>query len=207
MANGKCAVHGGKTPVGLASPNLVTGRYSKYLPTRLLARYQESVADPELLALKDDIALLDTRLGEVLERLQSGEDANAWLLLGGAVKDLTRFTREAEDADEPGEALEQIGKLTDYIGNLVARALSEESAWLHARSLIKERADLVANERKRLVELQQYVTSERALLFVQAVMASVKQHVTEPTALRAIAADLARLSDVRDGSQLAGARG
>src|SRR4051812_27426822 len=45
MANGRCRLHGGKTPSGVASPNLVHGRFSKDLPTRLLARFEEALSD------------------------------------------------------------------------------------------------------------------------------------------------------------------
>lgn len=195
MANGRCRVHGGATPSGLASPQTISGRYSKYLPTRLLARYQEAVADPELLALKDDIALLDTRLGEVIANLDTGRSQATWEILG---HQWGKFAAEWKTMDWTAQE-----KAVDSVSKLIADGLSEGYVWSEIRGLLKERSELVANERKRLVELQQYVTSERALLFVQAVMASVKQHVTEPTTLRAIAADLARLSDVPDGGRIA----
>ena len=44
-------MHGGTTPRGLALPQTRTGRFSKDLPTRLLANYQAAPADPEMLAL------------------------------------------------------------------------------------------------------------------------------------------------------------
>lgn len=61
-----CKIHGGDTPVGLAAPNFKTGRYSKYLPTGLAERYIVARTDPELLSLRDEIGLVDTRISEVL---------------------------------------------------------------------------------------------------------------------------------------------
>ncbi len=61
-----CKIHGGDTPVGLAAPNFKTGRYSKYLPAGLTERYVAARIDPELLSLRDEIGLVDTRITEVL---------------------------------------------------------------------------------------------------------------------------------------------
>lgn len=66
MPNGRCRLHGGRTPAGVASPHFKTGRYSKVLPARLLERYQTALADPDLLAMHDEIALLDAQLQEIV---------------------------------------------------------------------------------------------------------------------------------------------
>lgn len=202
MDNGRCHKHGGATPVGFGLPQTVTGRHSKYLPTRLIGRYQEAVSDPELLALRDDIGLLDTRIGQVVAALDTGESRESWVALMAAVSSLEDQWQKLLDDGEPPEAME---RTVESIGRLVRQGLSEGYVWSEIRGLLKDRAGLVASERSRLVELQQYVTSERALLFVHAVMASVKQHVSDRRALAAISADLARLSDVRDSRELAGA--
>lgn len=196
MANGRCRMHGGSTPSGLALPQTIHGRHSRYLPTRLISRYEEAVADPELLTLKDDIALIDTRLSEVINALNTGESKQAWEVLAygwGAFADGWK-----DMAPDDMEAS------VERISGVIKNGLAESYVWNEIRALVKERADLVSNERKRLVELQQYVTTEKALLFVHAVMASVKKHVPDQAALAAIAADLHALSDVRGGSEPAG---
>ena len=66
----RCRMHGGKTPRGVALPQTRHGRYSKDLPTRLLARYEEAVTDPELLNLSSEIALVDSMTRDVLESLE-----------------------------------------------------------------------------------------------------------------------------------------
>ena len=76
-----CYQHGGATPRGMALPQTKTGRYSRDLPTRLAARYQESLSDPDLLALREEIALIDARLGDLLKRVDSGESGVLWDLL------------------------------------------------------------------------------------------------------------------------------
>jgi hypothetical protein len=68
----KCRFHGGASLIGVASPTFKHGRYSKHLPTRLAARYAEALSDPQLLELRDEIALVGTRQTELLEQLDSG---------------------------------------------------------------------------------------------------------------------------------------
>lgn len=66
MANGRCRIHGGATPSGFALPQYKTGRYSKVLPDALRYRYEVARDDEDLLSLRDEIALLDIRITELL---------------------------------------------------------------------------------------------------------------------------------------------
>ena len=81
MPNGVCYTHGGNSRAGIASGTFKTGKYSKYLPARLVGKYEEAAADPELLALRDDVALLDTRIVTVVSALNTGESQEAWTSL------------------------------------------------------------------------------------------------------------------------------
>src|SRR5688500_15140239 len=71
--NGRCRMHGGKTPSGLASPNLLHGRYSKDLPTQLLTRFEEALEDRELLSLRQDVGLLDAMITQKLAEMRDEE--------------------------------------------------------------------------------------------------------------------------------------
>lgn len=143
MANGRCRLHGGLTPAGAAHPAFIHGRYSKYLPTRLSERYRTAATDPDLLALGSEVALLDARLAELVERTNATE--------AGVV-------------------------------------------WAEIVQLVEQRRRLVESERRRLVDLQQYLTAEQALGLITAITASVRRHVHDREALRAISADVARIS-------------
>src|SRR6185436_8277650 len=71
--SGRCRLHGGRTPRGLADANTRTGRYSRDLPTRVAARYESALADPELLSVRDDIALLQGSIQQVMAEVQAAE--------------------------------------------------------------------------------------------------------------------------------------
>lgn len=152
MANGRCYMHGGKALVGTANPAFKTGRYSKYLPARLTERYHEALADTELLALRDEIAVLDARLSEVL----------------------------AED---------------DPVG------------WPDVVAIMEQRRKLVESERKRLVDMQQMITTEQAMLLIAAISDAVRRHVDDRTILAAISADVARIIGRSSGDDARGRSG
>lgn len=195
MANGRCRIHGGKSLAGVASPTFKAGRYSKYLPARLAGRYEEAASDPELLALKDDIALLDTRIASTVAALDTGESREAWSSLFALWQELDRDMQALLDDGETSESMEST---VAALGETIKRGLSEGYVWTEIRGLLKERAALVAGEQKRLVDMQQYVTATQALGFVAAVMASVRKHVSDRSALAAIGSDLTQLS-LREG--------
>lgn len=78
MPNGRCRLHGGKSLKGAMQPAFKTGRYSKSLPTRLAARYEELAADPELLNIRDEILVLRARLSDLLSKVDTGESEASW---------------------------------------------------------------------------------------------------------------------------------
>lgn len=70
-----CLAHGGKTPRGAASPHFKTGRYSRSLPGHLVAAYEKALNDPKLLSLRDELALTDAMISELLRQLDDDSDA------------------------------------------------------------------------------------------------------------------------------------
>lgn len=187
MPNGRCRIHGGKAPTGIAHSQFTTGRYSKHIPSRMAARYQEAQDDPELLAMREEVRLLDARLLDVLSRVDTGESGKIWAELQKAWR--TYRTGPPEKRMEAEAA----------ISDLISDGASDYEAWEDVRSLIDQRSRLVAGERQRLVQMQQFITAEKAMNLVGAVMASVRQHVRDRAVLSAIASDLGALS-LRDGS-------
>lgn len=183
MPNGRCRMHGGSSPTGLAHPNTTHGRYSKHLPTRMLATYEHAQQDPELLDLRDDIALLDARLSDLLKRVDSGESGQLWKDLRAAWKAVTTATTE----DERSMALAELGPL-------IARGYMDTQAWGEIASLLERRRRLVESERKRLIEMQQMMTMSQAQLLIARLYDVVAQHVSDRTTLAAIGAGLQALA-------------
>lgn len=181
-----CYHHGGMIPRGIALPQTTTGRYSKHLPTRLLATYEAAKRDPELLALRDEVALIDARLADLLKRVETGESGATWRAVRGAYGAFEEATVK-KDTDAARGALTSLK-------SLIVRGAADEAAWSDVRTCLEQRRRLVESERKRLVEMQQMVGADEAALLVRTLTEAVREHVRDPAALRAIADALGRVA-------------
>lgn len=88
MKNGRCRMHGGTTPRGTDLPQFRHGRYSKSLPDNLAGRYEEALSDEERHDLRDEIALAEAKIADLLSGMKRGPaslEARAW-------KDVERWT-------------------------------------------------------------------------------------------------------------------
>jgi hypothetical protein len=153
--------------------------------------------DPELLSLRSEIALTDGRIGDLLERVSSGESGKIWADINQARKD---YVNSAEDGDTEAakRALRRLLKLA-------GRGHADYATWNDIGTQIRQRQTLVESERKRLVQMQQMVTAEQATVLINSIAHTIKgaviEHCDRDTAgrlLTAIAADLARLLDRPD---------
>lgn len=68
-----CLAHGGRTPRGVASPHFKTGHHSRARPGDLEAKYEHAVNDPKLLSLREDLALTDAMIAELLRQLDDDD--------------------------------------------------------------------------------------------------------------------------------------
>jgi hypothetical protein len=183
-----CQVHGGKTPRGIASPQTRTGRYSKDMPTRMAVRYQEAQQDPELLILRDEIALLDSRLADVLARVDTGESGALWSQLSKSWDDFMA-----------ARAGGNVAKMTEALAHhqaILERGRADYAAWAEIGTLLDRRQRFVESERRRYVEMQQMVSLEQAMLFLGAVTDAVRRHVTDQATRAALGRELEILADL-----------
>ena len=185
MPNGRCRMPAGKPQAGIASPRFPNGPYSRYLPERLIGRYTEAESDEKLLELRADIALVDARLADLLGRLDSGESRTVWQRLREAQREFTRARRSG--------ATEEMRAALLAIDELIAQGASEASVWEDVLRLLDQRRRLVESERRRLVEMGQMITTERAMVLLGVVVATIRRHVTDRAALAAISSDLRQL--------------
>src|SRR5215218_3731776 len=112
MANGRCRMHGGRSPRGVAHPSFKTGRFSRSIPSRLSQSYEEALADPRKLELADELAVIVARNREMLESLYSGESDGLWRRLICHKRKL-EAARRAGDLDAQAEHLNIIIRLIE----------------------------------------------------------------------------------------------
>lgn len=186
MRNGRCKMHGGLTPAGIANPNTTHGRYSKHLPTRLADRYHEARSDPDLIALREEIALTDARLADLLGRVDTHEAGTRWKAVGAAV----RAYRKAEAGEEDDDR----EKAFDLIEELTSEGLADYEAWDEVHRMVEQRRKLAETETKRLDKAGRSISAERAMLLVAAVVEVIRSHVQDRDTLAAISRDVGRLT-------------
>lgn len=184
-------MHGGKTPVGTAASQFKTGRYSKYLPARLAGRYQESQADTKLLELREEVSLVDSRLADLLSRVDTNEAGYWW-------KELQRIHREYHEAVKKSD-IAAMSKSLAELWHIIQSGVSDYAAWNEVYGVLEQRRKLVESERKREVEMHQTITAERAMLLIGALTGIIQSHVTDNGIRAAIAADVRKLITIEPG--------
>lgn len=178
----KCAMHGGKTPVGIASPHFKTGRHSKHLPERMRERYEEALVDDDLTELTAEIALLDTRIADLLARVDTGESGAAWAVAGKAYREL----RNAMGKIDIPAAQDAMQQLEAALGD----GSADYTAWNEIQELVQQRRLLVETQRKVLADAGQMITVEQGMLLVGSLLSIIKARVSDPAVLANIQADV-----------------
>lgn len=181
MANGRCRLHGGLSLSGQLSPTFKDGSHCRSLPHRLNKRYSQAMNDPDLLSTRSDIAIIESRIQEVFDTMDNGESGALWLNL----KTLVSAFYDAQEKDKP-EVLYRLLKA-------VQDGSKEYQSWIEIRSMLQERRVLAESERKRLIDMQQMITIEKAMLLVSALAGIIKQHVTDTKTLSKISNDMSKL--------------
>jgi hypothetical protein len=90
-----CMFHGGKTKKGINHPNFKQGRYSKSSPDRLYEPYNASLSDKQRHDLRDEIALSEAMLDDLVGGIDSAASDALWLKL----EEMVRESEELEGAE------------------------------------------------------------------------------------------------------------
>lgn len=175
-------MHGGKSLAGIASPQFTKGKFSKYLPERLLERYHEALDDPELLELRENVALLRARVQDLLSRVDTGESGALWR----KAQELLQEFRGSDDSEEQMDLLLQLEAT-------ISDGVDDYSAWDEVLKAAGQQQKAGESERKRLVEQRHSITNEQGMVLIANISHIIRTHVTDRTVLTAIAADIARL--------------
>jgi hypothetical protein len=178
MSNGRCRLHGGKALKGIAHPNFKGKGYSEGLPYDLIDAFETARADPELLQLRDEIALVQTRIKQLIQRLTTGEAQTRWK----DVKDTFRSLKRAQaQQDKVGYA-----EAIDDLGRLLSDADQDYRVWDDLYKAMHMQGRLIAQEQKRLMDMNALVSADQAVGFVTEVMQIVAANVTDKRALQTI---------------------
>ena len=189
--NMRCYRHGGPTPGGVASPHYIDGRsrnsrkYSPYLPQRLTERYEVSTHDENLLEMRDELALIDSRITDIMERVDTGEAGRTW---ENAMTRFEQFVHASRFGNKEAQA-----SAMNALGVALRRGQSDYAAWGEIVDLVERRRRLVESERKRMVEMQLMLSVDEGLLLTDALLMAVKNEVSDLATLSAISREFERI--------------
>lgn len=204
MPNGKCRVHGGGSPTGIAAPNYKHGKYSKTLPRRLIENYEIARGDPEYLKLQDEISLLDSRLLELTGSIDGKTSSIIFDELSDAVNRMEKaqgiLVRSQNILDEEQrqkvreKANADFAESINDIARLVKSGAREWHIWNDIATVIEHRRRLVETERKLLVDMQMLINTQDVLVLLDAIMESVRRNVTDKSIRAEVQKDFVRLT-------------
>ena len=177
-----CKWHGGKSLVGPANPAWKGGRYSKVVPSSLRASYEAALHDPELLSLREDMALFAARTGEELSRLEGvgGPDA-----LADELRELRVAVVTAGLEGDNAALLATLAKIDAALD----RSALEQQVWRELASLAETRRKLADTERKRLEALEASLSATEATALVHRLIGIIADRVQDRRVISEIASD------------------
>lgn len=180
-----CHIHGGKTPRGTALPQTTHGRYSKHLPTRLAALYEETAHDDALLSVRQDIRLIDALIMSNFEFLDTGESKAYWdEMLKWIIK--ARVAYKSENYATLEQALDEMEAITD--GRRLHYATEQE-----IRDKVEQRRKLVETEQKITLQGERAISAEQLMVLMAGVLQVITSVVKDASQRNDIAYQLERL--------------
>jgi hypothetical protein len=174
-------MHGGKTPGGIASVHFKHGkrsRYLKHLAGQLRDGYRAALDDPELLAVRDEIALLQARVVQLLDELADAVPP-PWAAAVESLNDLVMARTEADRQAKLAELQRIVRQGTDA-------AAAQGSVWAELRRTIALKAKLAGQEQERAIETQALLPVSVCVGFANAMLLAVKSIIGDGEQIRQV---------------------
>ena len=168
----RCRLHGGKTPIGIASKNFKHGKLSKYLPDRLVHNFKNAYKDPNLLELRNELGLVDSRVLELVQELDKKGNAQHF-------KDLKNSFSHVRDLRASGANGELLDTALDQMEQTIEAGVNNHSVWEDVGVQIDRRQRLTESERKRLSDTHQMISSERLMALLAGVLKIIMDNVED----------------------------
>lgn len=201
----KCKWHGGASPGGVGSASWKHGRYSKVIPTGLADKYKAAVTDPDILVMDAEIALLQSRLMELVEGLERFPDAGkSWQELRASYRRFDRAQREAGAMPE-GDA--KIRKLAEASGNLsqvrdeINRGVAKWAAWGEILDLTNSLRQTIVSEQNRRIKGEHVMYVESVWSLFEYIVNLIDATISDPKERAELSEGLHRYSRRMDGAE------
>jgi hypothetical protein len=180
-------MHGGTQPRGIASPNFKHGRYCKdRIPGAIREGYERAIADPDRLAVYEEVAILHARVQQLLNRLPNVDTSHRFAQVASAWKKL----REAQRQKSQEGVVLAMGALDELIETGMVESRNDDVLWHEILDTFNTLRRLTVAETNRQVKMKALVSTEDAMRFARSILYAVQKHVHDPKALTAIEAEV-----------------
>ena len=169
-------MHGGKSLRGAEAPSFKTGRYSKCMPERLAASYEESRKNPQLLNLRGEAALLETRITDLIESLRYQPTEASWKAALGYCQ---QFDVCREKKDGPGMATAWAG-----LKETLTKGVDSAATWDRIQDTIDGKRKIVETIAKQ--DYLGAIAIERVMSLFVGMAEAVKDNVSDVKVRRMI---------------------
>jgi hypothetical protein len=190
MRNGRCRMHGGKTPRGAELPQFSHGRYSKAIPDRLSVRYEEALSDAERHDLRHEIALSEAEIDDLLAGMGRGESDSLLLLLQDRERQM-RAAKTRGDSERAGRRLREILTLIRCGGD-------ESLAWKDVDGWIARKTRTVEADARIAATKQQMISVEEMMALIALILSAIRRHVPDQSVRNALAQEIRAAAELED---------
>jgi len=175
--NGRCVrMHNGNAVSGELHPSFKTGEYTRirrYMPKRLGDIYDNYTDDIELNDLDPNIKLIDSRIDELLTRLDSGDYGNSY----------KKINEEFDKLDESVKIGDDVGIFIQMnsLRKLIKDGSKDYQIWSEIVDLNMKRSQLLERKHKILLASENAITINEFTAFLSAMKQAFFEAAQLPT--------------------------
>lgn len=179
-------MHGAGSFTGLNHPRALEAvkkggevlKYGKSAPARLMRMYEEGLENPNIFAHNDEIALLEARIGELLEQSEEGGgSAELWRQAQKYLQEFQRMRYANEDIAEANLA---------QLAQIIEAGNHEMGTWDQLLKTVEQRRKLTASHHTQLVQASQLIPVAKVLEMLAEIAKVVQMQVQDRHVVQAI---------------------
>ena len=188
-----CFHHGGASLKGIEAPLTKTGRYSKHVPTRILGNFMSAIADVNLIGLKDDIALLESRELDLLSQTQRGESEALWRRMRAQHEIIFSYMFGPDAASE--DAGRKIFEAVQEMQQLTSAGISDWETWNEISEVMAIKQRMIEAERRHELQQQEVITVQQVALTFGKFIDVIQRNVTNSRELAKVMQEIFGIID------------
>jgi len=155
------------------------------MPKGVATRYKAAMTDPDLLSARDEIALVQLRIQDLMGKLKDGGTAGLWDALRLKFIDVEAAIRAGDPA--------ALDKGLMSLGQIIEEGSDAEQVWGEMYEAIEAKTKVSEREWRRLRDLRQFMTVQQSMDLVSYLVECVTRHVPDRDVLGLITRDMDRV--------------